>query len=121
MNLSRTEITFLSDVPSDIDVDKNSGWRFNSFKNLTITEISTFIKSIEDDKTYLIIPLLCGSKSISKATLNLSDPFLINNMSNHHLIIKFIIDQWNSSGFTLKLDTQITFYIKYKRVWLSYK
>jgi hypothetical protein len=121
MNLSTTKITFLRNVPSDIQVDMSSGWRHHYFDGLSINEISSFIKLIGDDKIYLLIPLFAGSKSFSNATLNLSEPFLVNNKSNSVLITKFIVDQWQSSGFNINQDTLITFSFKFKRVWFSYK
>jgi len=87
----------------------------------SITELSTFIKLIGDDKIYLLIPLFARSRSLSNATLNLSEPFLVDNKSNSVLIIKFILDQWLSSGFELKQDITITFSFKFKRIWFSYK
>jgi hypothetical protein len=74
----------------------SSGWRHHYFDG-SIEELSTFIKLIGDDKIYLLIPLFASSKSLSSATLNLSEPFLVNNRSNSGLIIKFILDQWYSS------------------------
>jgi len=121
MNLTTNEITFLRDVPSDIKVDMTSGWRHHYIDGSNLIELSTFIKLIGDDKIYLIIPLFCTSQSLSLPTLNLSEPFLVNNNSNSALIIKFIIDQYKSSGFNIKQDTLITFSIKFKRVWFSYK
>ena len=82
-------------------------------------EISSFIKSIEDDKIYLLIPLFANSHSLEIATLNLSEPFLVNNKSNPLLITKFILDQWESSGFENKV--QMAFSFKFKRVWFSDK
>jgi hypothetical protein len=121
MNLTTNKITFLRHVPSDLKVDMGAGWRHHYFNNFSIGEISSFIESIKDDKIYLLIPLFASSQSLQIATLNLSEPFLINNKSNPELIAKFIIDQWNSSGFELKQDTIIVFSFKFKRVWISYK
>ena len=121
MNLTTNQITFLKNVPNDTAVDMRSGWRYHHFNDFTIEELSSFIRIIGDDKIYLLIPLFASSKSLSDATLNLSEPFLIDNESNPALIIKFIIDQWNSSGFSRKQDCLITFSFKFKRVWLSYK
>lgn len=96
-----------------------SGWRHHYFDG-SISEISSFIKLIGDDKIYLLIPLFANSKSLSTATLNLSEPFLVNNKSNPVLIIKFILDQWKSSGFNINEGVTITFSFKFKRVWFSY-
>jgi hypothetical protein len=41
----------------------------------------------------LLIPLFSNTKSLQIATLNLSEPFLVDNKSNPALIAKFIIDQ----------------------------
>lgn len=118
MNLSRKQISFLRDIPSEVKIDMNSGWRHHYFDG-SLIEISDFIKKIGDDKIYLLIPLFRSSKSLSKATLNLSEPFLVNNQSNPTLIIKFMIEQWNSSGFDLKADTMLSYSLKFKRVSLS--
>lgn len=120
MNLPENKITFLRDVPSNIAVDMSSGWRHYYFDG-SIYELSTFIKLIGDDKTYLLIPLFSTSKSLKNATLNLSEPFFINNKSNSGLIIKFILQQWNSSGFEIRQGTILTFSFKFKRVWFNYK
>jgi len=118
MNLTRNQITFLRDVPSNIEVDKTSGWRHHYFDG-SIHELSTFIKLIRDDKIYLLIPLFAGSKSLMNPTLNLSEPFLVDNKSNPKLIIKFILEQWLSSGFEVREGTEITLSFKFKRVWFS--
>lgn len=120
MNLTTTQITFLRDIHSSIKVDMRSGWRHHYFDG-SLSEISSFIKLIGDDKVYLIIPLFSGSNSLSNATLNLSEPFLINNKSNSGLILNFILDQWKTSGFNINEDTTIIFSFKFKRVWLSEK
>jgi hypothetical protein len=120
MNITTNQITFLRDIPSDIKVDMTSGWRHHYFDG-SISELSTFIKSIEDDKIYLLIPLFASSKSLKNATLNLSEPFLVDNKSNPALIIKFILYQWHSSGFVVREGIKISFSFKFKRVWISHK
>jgi len=120
MNLPNNQIKFLRDVPSNIKVDMTSGWRHHYFDG-SITELSTFIKLIGDGKIYLLIPLFSKSTSLKDATLNLSEPFFVDNESNPGLIIKFILEQWKSSGFEIKPGTTITFSFKFKRVWFSYK
>jgi len=101
MNLTRNQITFLKYDSSNINVDKTTGWRHHYFDE-SIHELSTFIKLIGDDKIYLLIPLFAGSKSLKNATLNLSEPFLVDNKSNPELIIKFILEQWLSSSDSIK-------------------
>lgn len=120
MKLPQDRIMFLRDVPSNIKVDMTSGWRQYNFDG-SIYELEHFIRSIVDNKIYLVIPLFTNSTSLKKPILNLSEPFFVNNESNSALIIKFILDQWYSSGFSLNQGTLITFSIKFKRVWLSYK
>jgi hypothetical protein len=121
MKLSINQITFLIHVPSDIKVDMTSGWRHHYFKDFSKGEISSFIESIKDEKIYLLIPLLAASQSFRIATLNLSEPFLVNNKSNPDLITEFIWNQWNSSGFSMKEGTPNAFSFKFKRVWFDYK
>jgi len=117
MNLTTNQITFLRNIPSLIKVDKTSGWKHHYFDH--IAEISTFIKLIGDDKVYLLIPFINTFESPSKPRLRLSDPFLVINKSNSVLIINFIIDQWESSGFNNNSGTPITVSFEYKRIWLS--
>lgn len=119
-DLTTNNITFLKDIHHSINVDLRSGWRYHYFDG-SIMELSNFIKLIGDDKIYLIIPLFASSKSLSVATLNLSEPFLVSNKSNSALIIKFVLDQWEDSGFDLKQGTKLSFCLKFKRVWTSYK
>nr|UEP17204.1 hypothetical protein [Russula sp.] len=118
MNLTTNNISFLKDIHPSINVDKRSRWRQHYFDGLDIVQISSFIKFIGDDKIYLLIPLFMDSKSLSKPTLNLSEPFLVNNKSNSVLITRFILDQYYSSGFKLKEDIPFIFSIKFKRVWI---
>lgn len=120
MNLTKNQISFLRDMPSNIKINMTSGWRHHYFEG-SLIEIAEFIKKIGDDKIYLLIPLFASSKSLSKATLNLSEPFLVNNQSNPSLIINFILEQWYSSGFDLKPDTILSYSLKFKRVWLTEK
>jgi len=121
MNLSTTQISFLRDVQSNFNVDSKSGWRYRFIEVFSIYEISTFIKLIEDDKIFMIIPQFSGSKSLSEARLNLSEDFLVNNKSNPVLITKFILDQWNTSGFSINQSTLITFSLRFKRVRFSHQ
>lgn len=120
MNLTTNKISFLRDVSKDISIDSNSGWRYR-FLDFSLYEINTFIKLIEDDKIYMIIPQFAASKSLFKPRLNLSEEFLINNKSNPMLITQFIFEQWNNSGFELNQGTKLSFCFKFKRVWFSYK
>lgn len=90
MELTKNNITFLRDIHSSIKVDMTSGWRHHYFDG-SISELSSFIKLIGDDKIYLLIPLFSNSVSLSIATLNLSEPFLVDNKSNPELIIKIYL------------------------------
>jgi hypothetical protein len=117
MNLSTNNITFLRDIHSSVKIDMSSGWRHHYFDGLS--EISTYIRLIGDEKIYVIIPLFGTSLSQSKPILNLSEPFLINNKSNSDLITKFILEQWKSSGFNINQDSTIVFSFKFKSVTFS--
>ena len=121
MNLTTINITFLKHIPSNIKVDKTSSWRHHYFDGLNLGELYNFINQIGDDRIYLLIPLFTSSESLSMPTLNLSEPFLVDNQSNVELIIKFIIAQWKSSGFEIKQGTSISLCFKFKRVWFSDK
>ena len=121
MNLTTQQITFLKDIPSNIEVDMTSGWRYHFFDCLSPQEIDLYLNLIDEDKIYLIIPVFSGSKLLSKPTLHISDPFLINCKSNPFLITRFISEQWNSSGFVFNESAIFTFSFKFKRVLLHEK
>jgi len=119
MNLSTKQITFLREMPANISVDKTSGWLHHYFD--VLSEIPSFIKLIGDGKIYLIIPFMATSKSLSNPRLRLSQPFLVNNKSTSILIAKFVLNQWQSSGFNVNEASSVYLGFEYKEVWFSYK
>lgn len=119
MKFSKNEITFLTDVPSYVNIDMTSGWRIQLFNKENLSKFSTFLEMIEVGDTYLIIPRFTTSVIMSDVKLELSDPFLVNNETSPDLILNFIINQWNKSGFSLKKDVKMIFSIKYKRVYFN--
>jgi len=119
--LTRTSITYLKCVPNYIKIDMNSGWQFLLLPDLSLYEIQNYIKSIEKEKIFMIIPIFSTSLDLDKGLLNLSQPFLVDNKSNAHLITKLVVDQWNISGFNIYSDRKITFLFKTKRVWFKQK
>ena len=116
MRFTTNNISFLKNIPSNLKVDMTSGWRHVYFDDLTYNILSDYLRAIGDNKIYLLIPLFATSEDLSKATLNLSEPFLVNNKSNTVLIIKFMLDQWHTSGFHLN-EKRVTVSLKFKRVW----
>lgn len=120
MELTRYNITFLRNVPSDIKIDMSTRWRYHYF-NGSIAELDSYIKLIKDDSIYLLIPIFADSNSITSATLNLSQPFLVDNKSNSVLIINFILAKYKTSIFEIKQGISVTFALKFKRVWFHYK
>ena len=119
LQLTRTSITYLKCVPNDIKIDMNSGWQFILLPDLTLYDIENHIKSIEKNKFFMIIPIFSTSLELDKGLLNLSQPFLIDNNSNAHLITKLVVDQWNMSGFNIYSDKKIIFYLKPKECDLN--
>lgn len=119
MNLSTNNITFLREMPSNINVDKTSGWLHHYFD--VLSEIPSFIKLIGDGKIYLIIPFMATSKSLSNPRLILSQPFLVNNKSTSILIAKFVLNQCESSEFNVNGASSLYIGFEFKEVWFSYK
>jgi hypothetical protein len=117
MNLTRNQISFLRNIPAEIDINKRSDWRHYYFEGFNTDEIQSFIKSIGEDKIYLLIPQFSNSKSLSDPILSLSEPFLVDNKSNPLLITNFVLDQWKISGFRIDQDIRVIFSLKWKRVW----
>jgi len=63
--LSKDHISFLNDVPSNIQVDMTSGWRYHYFDSISPQEINLYLNQIDDNSIYLIIPLFGTSKLLS--------------------------------------------------------
>jgi len=119
MNLPLTtkNITFLKDLNPKIKIDSKSGWKYHHSDCLWSGEIWFFIRIIRDDKICLMTPVFINTRS--GVTLNLSNPFLVNNKSNTDLIYNFIMSQWDNSGYYFKAKSISSFAIHYKEVKLS--
>ena len=120
MNLSTNKITFLKDLNKSIKIDLKSEWRLHYCQALCFADIYEFIWFLDNNSSfnnsYLIDPLI--KSSCSGVSLKLSSAFLVNNRSNPVLIYKFLIQQWENSGFDLNPKALHTFALNYKKVWL---
>jgi hypothetical protein len=117
--LTRTSITHFRDIPSNIHINMDSGWNWNTFQGFSLYEVNSYIKSLEDNKTFMIVPVFTTNLTSDFVAVNLSSPFLIDNRSNPILIMDYLVYQWEHSGLSNKL--KIIFLFKLKRVWLIYK
>ena len=120
MNLSTNKITFLKDLNKSIKIDLKSEWRLHYCQALCFDDIYEFIWLLDNNSSfnnsYLIDPLI--KSSCSGVSLKLSSAFLVNNRSNPVLFYKFLIQQWENSGFDLNPKALHTFAFNYKKVWL---
>jgi len=110
--MTRNQITFLKDIPSNFKVDKTSGWRHHYFDDLSIISLSSFIKLIGDDKIYLIIPFFGCPNSAS--TFNFSSQQLREldvMMDNGDQLDQETLDLVEEDFHTLLGDEQYNQYI----------
>jgi hypothetical protein len=88
--ISKNNITFLVDIDKSINVNKFGKSYYQKFFRIDLDLIKNFINIIEDNKIFLVFPLISVSCRIDTPYLNLSRQFLITNKSNPNLIYDFI-------------------------------
>jgi hypothetical protein len=121
-NISTGNISFLIDVDRSINIDKSGkNYHFTIFQ-VNIDLITNFIINLEDDKIYLIIPLISINRRYNDPYLTLSRQFLISNKSDPNLISDYILEQIDKTenDFEFKLD-KFFLILKYKPVYLDYR
>jgi hypothetical protein len=122
--LSTNHIDFISNTPTEIDIDKRGRAYYFRMFGLEINRISNFIYNIQDNDVILIIPFITISNTIKDPYICLSSQFLIGNKSDPILIYRFLTEQINTAFEQYQIDTkdlQYNLYFKHKKVELSYK
>lgn len=124
MNISIKRITFLEQVPKNIEVIKNRSFYFKSFL-IQHEIISQFIYTIPEDIVLLINPFISKYDNSSDPYLTLSKQFLVTNKSNPSLITSYLIKQLEKSeqdfGISLYIENSHHLIFKCKSVTFEEK
>lgn len=104
MNISTKSITFLENIPKNIDVIKTEkSFYFKSFL-IQHETISRFICGLPENQVFLINPFISRYDLSSDPYLTLSKQFLIYNKSNPNLITNYLIRQLEKAELDLGVD-----------------
>lgn len=76
--ISTNDISFLTDLNKTIDVDKKGKSYYFKMYRINKEEIDNFILNLDDDKIYLINPLISKHGKYSDPYINLSRQFLVS-------------------------------------------
>src|ERR1700746_4106452 len=91
--ISTDNISFLCDIDNSIKINKYGQYKyFNIFRNDS-DSIINFISNLDDNKIYMIIPLISINKRIDDPYIILSRQILITKNSSTTTIFNFIDDK----------------------------
>jgi hypothetical protein len=76
--ISTNDISFLRDLDKTIDVDKKGKAYYFKMYGINKEEIDNFILNLDDDKIYLVNPLVSRHAKYSDPYINLSRQFLVS-------------------------------------------
>lgn len=123
-NLSRKTVDFLSNIPSEIFIDKKGRALYFRMPGLDINSISNFIYNIEKDDVILINPFLTANNNIKDPYICISRQFLLCHYSDPILIYSFLLNQIETCISQYNIESKelyLNLYFKHKKVSLSYK
>lgn len=115
------KIDFISNIPTEILIDKKDRALYFKMFGLEINKISNFICNIKDRKVLLIIPFITISNTIKDPYICLSSQFLLCNNSDPILIYRFLSEQLNTAFEHYKMDSEnlgYHLYFKHKKYLL---
>lgn len=116
-NISINQITMLKQINKKIKLDKIKNTKIFT-SNFGIFDCFKFIENLENDKIYIVVPILTINSLIDEPYIILSQQFLITRNSKGLTLKKFIynkINECNDLYNINKLDNCRLLY-KYKEV-----
>lgn len=95
--ISTKEISFLKDLDRRITINKNgrfiydsNSYNFEDFLELNPNNTSRFLKQLNDNKIYTLIPFISINNKVDEPYIILSQQILVTNRSNGLLISNYI-------------------------------
>lgn len=119
--ISTKEITFLNELDKRIKINKFGKFYY---KNLEFgyTEIWRFLLELEDNKVYVIIPLLSKNSRPDQPYIVLSHQILITNNSKAMLLAKYISSKFNevTDLYGITDPDNLSLVFKYKQININF-
>lgn len=91
--ISTTIITFLNELDNRIDINKSGKFCYYKCPSFETEDIQYFLKTLDDNKIYIIIPFISKNNWVNEPYIILSRQILITNKSNSLLLSNFINDK----------------------------
>lgn len=88
--VSNERIDYLRNLSSAIDVNVTSKYKYHQMYQINVDAIYNFILNLDDDKLYVLFPLISINGKIDNPYTTLSRQFMISRNSNHLLINNFL-------------------------------
>jgi uncharacterized protein (DUF2164 family) len=89
------EINYLNSIDNKIKINKTGKYYYNQMFQINKNLINNFILNLNEDKLYVLIPLISISCKINYPYITLSRQIMISKYSNHNLITEFLNKQLN--------------------------
>ena len=120
--ITTKDISFLWNLDKRIRVNAEGIYNFDTFVELHFYDIRRFVHKLEDDKIYVVIPILSKNNTPTEPFIVLSQQFLVTNNSNSSLIAKYLTDKIDKCCdlYDIDFDNSFKITLKYKEVKLDY-
>lgn len=120
--ISTKDISYLYNLDKRIRINAEGIYNFQTFVELHFYDVRRFFHKLEDDKIYVVIPILSKNNTPDQPFIVLSQQFLITRKSNFLLITRHLSDKIDECCDLYDIDFDNTFKItlKYKEVKLDY-
>jgi hypothetical protein len=81
--ISTKDISYLYNLDKRIRINAEGIYNFETFRELHIYDFIRFLHKLENDKIYVVIPMLSKNNTPSQPFIVLSQQFLITRKSNY--------------------------------------
>jgi len=95
--ISTKEITYLKDLDKIIKLNKYGRFNYWRIYEITNSKIWNFLKELEDNKVYTLIPYISANDRPDEPYIVLSQQILITPNSNINLLTEFITNKINNT------------------------
>jgi hypothetical protein len=120
--VSTVDIDNLNSIDNRININKTGKYNHFQMFKININIINNFILNLNDDKLYVLIPLISITNRIDRPYTTLSRKILISKFSNHKLITEFFNNKLMEFHEDIEVDEgELDFYLifKYKSITLE--
>ena len=120
--ISTKEITYLKDLDKIIKLNKYGRCNYLRIYEITNSKIWNFLKELEDNKVYTLIPYISANDRPDEPYIVLSQQILITPNSNINLLTEFITNKINNTINLYNItELEGVIIFKYKQVKIDFQ